>query len=47
MARNCKLMVPIEKGITPQNAIYNKSGTRNKPEGRSYDAFAPLQSYSI
>ena len=47
MARNCKLMVPIEKGITPQTSFYNKSGTRINPQGRSYNYFAPLQSYNI
>ena len=34
MARNCKLMVPIEKGISPQTTFYKKSGTRSNPEGR-------------
>ena len=45
--RNCKLMVPIEKGITQQTSFYKKSGTRNNPEGKNYNSFTPLQSYSI
>ena len=47
MDRNCKLMVPIEKGITSQTSFYKKSGTRSNPGGRSYNLFAPLHSYSI
>ena len=33
MARNCKLMVPIEKGITPQNYFYKKNGIRATGQG--------------
>ena len=42
MAINCKLMVPIEKGITPQNSFYKKSGARNNPKRRNYNYFTPL-----
>ena len=28
IARNCKLMVPIEKGSTSQICFYKKNGTR-------------------
>ena len=42
MARNCKLMVPIEKGITTKTSFYKKSGIRSNPKGRSYNYFVPL-----
>ena len=47
IARNCKLMVPIRKGITSQSPFYNKNATRSNTKGRNYKFFAPLQSYSI
>ena len=47
MARNCKLVVPIEKGITPQTSFYRKSSTRSNPEGRNYNYFTHPQSYSL
>ena len=47
IARNCKLTVPIGKGITPQYPFYNKNVTRSNPKGRNYNSFAPLQSYFI
>ena len=40
-------MVPIEKGIAPQTSFYKKKGTRINPEGRNYNYFTPLHSYSI
>ena len=40
-------MVPIEKDITPQTSFYKKSGTRSNPEGRNYNSFSHLHSYSI
>ena len=44
---NCKLMVPIGKGITSQFLVYKKEVIRRNPKGRNYNSFAPLQSYSI
>ena len=47
IARNCKLVVPIWKGITSQSPFYKNKITRSNPKGRNYNSFTPLQSYSI
>ena len=44
IARNCKLMVPIGKGITSQSHVNKKEVIRSNPKGRNYNYFAPLQS---
>ena len=46
MVKNCKLKTPMEKGITSHNSVYKKNITKKNPEGRNYNSFAPLQSYS-
>ena len=40
IARNCKLMAPIEKGITSQSPFYKKSVTKSNPKGRNYNSFS-------
>ena len=47
IAINCKLMVPIGKGITSQYPFYKNNVTRSNPKERNYNSFAPLQSFSI
>ena len=37
IARNCKIMVPIGKGIISQSPFYNKNVTRSNPKGRNYN----------
>ena len=47
IARNCKLMIPIGKGIKSQSPFYKKNVTRINPKGRNYNYFSPLLSYII
>ena len=47
MARNCKLKIHVEKGITSHTSDYKKNITRNNLKGRNYNYFSPVQIYSI
>ena len=47
IAINCKLTVPIGKGITSQYPLYTNTVTKSNTKVRNYNSFSPLQSYSV